>query len=294
MRTLAQSIIFGALALGLVFTEAHAYIPHSQTIAARLARNHGRGAYVVEQDVIFRTAGEPIVLRERWTVVNGESMRLAVSAPKTAAEAAKFDVVYKDGRRTAPDLEGGVRSGPVGPEFAEGLEHARSTRGFINALVRAKIVPAGFSGERPKPIPQGAGKPPEFRHAPEPLVRLGRTGGVVTWVFGEPTPVSSPKLNAQAWIEQDAFILRRIRFPTEAEIVSERHSTYANNLKLPRERTVTWGENSALIRVVSVRPTGESQAEQALDPNSINSSGAAKAARLPNVAQVREFYSRFR
>lgn len=276
------------VAATLITSSSLAFLPSSRTIVSRTVKNHGKGLYAIEQEVQIRTALDPIVLRERWIVENGENLRLTVSAPKGAAEAARYDVVYREGKKTSPDLKGGLSTTRLPAEFLESFSHARSGKGLLDAFVRSGVVPGSFLKERPRTVKAG-----NFTYFPEPLVRLGRSSGVVAWAIGEATPVNGSKQKPGAWIEQDAFLLRRLRFPSEAEMFADKHSTYAGALKLPRERTITWGTNSAVIRVISAKPVNPAQAGSFLLPSSITQA-EAKAARLPDQPQVREFYSRFR
>jgi hypothetical protein len=269
----------------------YAYIPSTHTIASRLAKNDGHGVYIIEQEAVFRTAGEPLVLKERWLVENSELMRVTVSsiggAKSPNEQPVHFEAIYKDGRRTADDLEGGVKSAANSPEMIEGFLHTRSEKGFLSTLVHANIVPATIFHDRPKFTNLN-----QVKYPPEPFVRLGRSSGVIAWIFGEPTPTEATTTNPEAWVEQDAFILRRLRFPSEAEVEADHHSTYAGALKLPRERTVSWGTNSVFIRVLSVKPATAAQVASQMNPNSLGA--GAKTAHLPDQAQVREFYQRFR
>ena len=289
-RLFAFAVTFGAICA--LAPTAGAYIPQSQSIVGRVAHNHGKGGYIIEQEVQFRTSSDPLVLRERWLVENGERMRLSVSAPAASAakpsEPIRYEALYHDGKRLLTDVAGGtvIKASPVSPEFIEGFFHDRTSKSFINALIRSRIVPPSFVHERPRVT-----KIEQIRHFPEPQVRLGRTAGVIAWIFGEPSPVEG-KANPEAWIEQDSFVLRRLRFPSDAEIAADRISAYPNGLKFPRERTVTWDNNSVTIRVVSIKAAANAQLNKALEPNAFAS--ASKPARLPDVAQVREFYSRFR
>ena len=288
-----KNLAKGVLATCALFISAttSAYIPSTHTIVNRLAKNDGRGAYIIEQEAVFRTAGEPLVLKERWVIENSELMRVSVTSIGTAKapleQPVHFEAIYKDGRRTADDLEGGVKTAANSPELIEGFLHARSEKGFLAALVHAHIVPATIFHERPKFTNLN-----QVKYPPEPFVRLGRSSGVVAWIFGEPTPTEATPMNPEAWVEQDAFILRRLRFPSEAEVEADHHSTYAGALKLPRERTVSWGTNSVFIRVLSVRPATAAQVASQMNFNSL--SAGAKSAHLPDQAQVREFYQRFR
>ena len=288
-------LIIALVVAGLFSAQAFAYIPHSSTIASRTARNSGKGVYAIEQEVQFRTAAEPISLRERWIVENGENMRLSVSGTKASAEAVHYEAVYKNLKRTAFNLEGGVATSAQSPEFLESVMHARSGKGLLAALVRAKIIPGGFVKDRPRyaTLQQLEKAQEKNKVTTEAGLRLGRSNGVVTWIFGEPTAPEAPKLNASAYIEQDAFLLRRLRFPSEAEVSAERHSNYAGNLKLPRERTVTWGNNSVTIRVLSVKQVPAAQATKLLETGAV-AAAKPQSAKLPDLPQVREFYQRFR
>ena len=96
--------------LSLFFAvDAMAYIPKAHTIAGRLVRTHGKGAYIIEQDVSFRTNGDPLVLREKWTIESGDVMRVSVSLPQGAksAEPVRFETVYHGGKKTMTDPAGG-------------------------------------------------------------------------------------------------------------------------------------------------------------------------------------------
>jgi len=268
---------------------ANAYVPSSRTIVGRVVRNDGKGIYAIEQDVNFRTVGEGVTLRERWVVENGETMRLTVVTPSAnAPQPVRIDFLYKDGRRMAPDFKGSVKTTGLPHEAIEPLFHARSSKGFFDAMSRAGLVPKEFPvAKAPFNINAKTQPPP----TPEPWVRLGRTAGVVAYVFGEPTPADSTKALPGVWIEQDAFLLRKLRFPSEAEVTADRHSMQAG-LHFPRTRVVTWGQNTAEIRVVSVKPLTASQAASYLNPASFQND--VKSARLPIDEQVKEFYSRFR
>lgn len=267
---------------------AFAYIPSSQTIVGRLVRTHGKGIYVIDQDVVFQTTTEPITIRERWIVKNGEDLRLTASTAKGSSAQVRYDAFYKNGKRTAPDFQGNFRTGPVSREFIEIFPHTRTSRGFLNALVDAKIVPASFLKDRPRPSQVS-----QIKYTPDPLVRLGRTAGAITWIFGEPTPASSSNPKPAVWIEQDAFLLRRVRFPSAAEVISKKHGEFSGSLSFPRERIVTWDNSSALIRTVSVKPMSAAQADKFLSPSSLTKADA-QAAQFPDQIQVKEFYSRFR
>ena len=268
-----------------------AYVPSSRTIATRLARNNGKGIYAIEQDVQFRTGSETATVRERWIVENGETMRLWVSS--TTGAPARFDAVYRDGKRTAPDFAGGIRTSPVSTEFTERYSHVRTSNDLLHTLVHAGVLPQSFLKERPRFTLAREDALTKAELAGEPLVRLGRSGGVVNYVFGEPTPTNANKSMPGIWIEQDAFVLRRLRFPSQAEVTADQYTLQAGNIRFPNQRIITWNDHTAVIRLISVKSVDAKSAASVLNPASITTP-EAKAAKLPDQSQVKEFYSRFR
>lgn len=298
-------ILFFVLVLSGV---AHAAIPHSKTIVSRLAKNSGRGVYVVEQEVRF-AGSEGIVLKERWLVQNSDNMRLIVQGLKQDAKNADFrwDAVYREGRRTATapaaaalgmNTEPGkeTKTTNVASEFFEPYLFHRSSAKYFDSFVRNKILPTSASREKPR-IPNIITYKPQSEQA----VRLGRTGGVIAWVFGEPTPVDNATAFPGAWIEQDTFLLKKLRLLSQSEMTLTNHLNSGGGLKLARERTIVWKSSDTAItepRSVTIRVTSvKNLPDKSLAPQFLTSSissGELKSARLPDAPIVREFYSRFR
>lgn len=302
-----------ATAVSMIPSQSMAAIPHSKTIVARLAKNSGRGVYVIEQEVRF-AGPEGIVLKERWLVQNSDFMRLIVQSPKQDSKQSdiRWDAVYRDGRRiattpaapasasAAPGLIGepgkDTKTTSVSAEFFEPYLFYRSSGKYFEHFVRNKILPPAAARERPKITNINTYKP-----EPEQAVRLGRTGGVVAWVFGEPTPVDNATQFPGAWIEQDAFLLRKLRLPSQSEMTLSNHVNAGGGLKLARERSIIWKSSdpavteprSVTIRVTSVKNLPDKSLAPQFLPNSI-STAELKSARLPDAPIVREFYSRFR
>jgi hypothetical protein len=276
---------------------AMAFVPSSHTIFARVARGGGKGTYAIEQEVQFRTEADAIMLRERWIVQSGDLMRLSVSGLKGSQENWRLENFYRDGKRQTLDGRDGSLSRAIAtsPDFIEPVLHFRSLPALVGWLKRVKLIPGNL------------GEPRHFVHktnpyTPEPGVRLARAGGVIAWAFGEPSPADGTPMPG-LWIDQDEFQLRRMRFPSRAEVQADRHASFAGGLRLPRERTVAWDGNVATIRVLTVKSLPDNAATQALllpaAPGQVSGSafGAdlrASGPRLPEATQVREFYSRFR
>ncbi len=292
-RTLLILLSFAAAALAADI--ASAYVPSTRTILNRLARGSGKGLYQIEQEVQFRTDAEPIVLRERWVVGNGDSMFLSVSGAKGSTEGWKLEVGYKDGRRFFVDDSGAAKSGPQSPEFIEPYLHFRSGKSVLEALIRQRVLPPNLASMQ-KRVKSNNG----VSHQHETFVRLARSGGAVTYAFGTPAPVNAAKPPPGFWVDQDAFQFRKLRFPSAAEVEADKHFFAAGGLRVPRDRTVSWDNNTASIRIISVKSASSGQQTQKLlsGAGAINASGKTggkpSAPKLPESQQVREFYQRFR
>ena len=271
-------VLFGA-------SKTIAFVPNSSTILARVAKSAGKGMYVVEQEVSFRTAADPVVVREHWLIESSESMRVTVNSQKGATEPFLYNIIYRDGRRWAPEA-GQLKSGAQSSEFLEGLIYARSSKSIANILMRAKVLPPSFFRERTRAITSTG-----VKYEPEPGVRLARFAGVVNYFFGLPTPAASETLNPGVWIEQDSFFVRKIRTPSQSEMLMDKPSV-SGGLRLARERIFNWDTNSVGVRVLSVRSAPGASAGQ-INPNSLSST-ELRNQKLPETPQVQEFYKRFR
>ncbi len=268
---------------------AIASIPTASTILSRYTHNNGKSAYVIEQEVQFQTDSEQFVLREKWMIENATSMYLIVGSDQTGAGAAHMEVLYHDNRRVYFDNLGTVKSAGLSAEFIEPFMFFHSARGLLDALQAAKILPSTFGLEKPHIT-----KIETYKPQPENLVQLSRSGGVITYQFGELTPPNVEKLNPGFWIDQDAFNFRRMRFPSQAEVLADKHAAFVGGLHLPRERTINWDNHSAIVRVLSVKTLPKSSRAW-FSPNYLTGhAGPAQALKLPASQQVTEFYARFR
>src|SRR5690606_37658128 len=134
----------------------------------------------------------------------------------------------------------------------------------------------------------------DFKYEPEPWVRLSRTGGVVNYAFGVPTPPTQELNSPGLWIEQDEFVIRKLRFPNQVEMIADNYSQFSRNLRYPRQRTIRWGNNSVNIRLLNASARPAASANQLL-PTSLDKNSVTDGIQsLPASSTVLEFYSRFR
>lgn len=261
-----------------------AYIPPVRMILERVSDNAGNGIYVIEQEVQINTGLDPIYLRETWTVENDRTFRLSVTGTKDLRDSIQLQFVYVNGQKW--QLKEGNRreSFKISEEFAERYFHVRNFENLIGYLQILKVLPS--------PLPQRKAPGKDGKFDLEPYLRLSRTDGAVTYALGQPTPPDTKERLPGIWIEQDQFVVRKVRFPSQAEVVAENYAVFTRGLNFPKLRTIQWGTNTVYLRVLSV--TGKNSSE-AFQPQSLDTPRMIK--NLPNAAVqslIEEFYTRFR
>lgn len=276
------------LTLMLASPWAKAYILPTRVILDKTADNAGRGIYAIEQEVQFANGADNLSLKETWLIENDHTMRLTVTGTKELQSTVRLQFVYNNGQRY--DLPGGkVHAQKVSPDFMEKYFNFRNGEQLGQALVNLKLIPASALS-RP-PVPK---KGDDFKYQPEPFVRLSRTGGVVNYAFGVPTPVDQQENNPGLWIEQDQFVIRKIRLPSQAEMTADNYSQFAHGLSYPRDRVIRWDNNSVNIRLISASArTGN--ANSLFQPSSLDVPVKLDGLNgQPARDAVIQFYSRFR
>lgn len=262
---------------------AGAAIPSGRMIVQRTVDNAGTGSYVIEQEVQFPNGTESFALKEVWVVENDRSMRVTVTPLRDPKDSVHIQILYAGGRRWI--MKNGKRDdGSIPADFAERPFHFRTPEAMGRWLSQNKIAPANALAK--KPLPR---RLEDIKHAPEDFLRLARVDGVIAWAFGSP---SSPKGDPLPglWIEQDVFLIRKIRFPSGAEISAEDYSSYARGLHFPRARTIRWGANSVSLRVLSVAGRAP-----AIPLSSLDTSWKVQGLEgQPAQTLIEEFYTRFR
>jgi hypothetical protein len=270
----------------LFVTSVFAYIPPTRMILQRTSENAGSGIYAIEQEVQFSNAQDSLFLKETWLVENDHSMRLTVTGTKDLRDQIKMQFVYAGGLRW--NLGNGRESRRLSEDFLEKYFHFRTTEHLATALMQIKVLPPSALAKKPLPRNVEA-----IKYEPEDFVRLSRTGGVVNYAYGVPSATDANP-NPGIWIEQDQFLIRKLRLPSQVEVTADNYNPYARSLNFPKNRTVRWGQNAVTIRLIGISAkTGATPAH--FQPASLDS--PLKTDGLNNQPArdvVLDFYSRFR
>ena len=277
------------LVLTLLFSSlvGQAYIPNSQFIFLKLVKNHGSGDYRIEQEVTFPFGNDQKVIKETWYSRNGQDFYLLAKG-----RGFHLERLYINGKAYAKSSNGQIVQLPWPKEFVEPWFLTTSTRDLTSLIRKADIAnTSAFNWDPVKSL--------EKAESPDDLpVRLTRNRGVVMYSYGTPTPKDTEDLNPTLWVEQDRFVVRRIRYKSKTEIIADEFSEYAKNLSFPKTRMVNWSELSVPLRVVQITAlgNGSSRTTNLLSYNSFVKNKENKTVVEENLVNnsIEDFYSRFR
>lgn len=230
-------------------TLAEAYIPSSKMILEKWADNNTTGPVYFEQEVLLHGPDSTASLKEIWYVESENSLVLMVQGQRELKDKIAFKIQYSNKRKQsdAPFL---ANSESWTSNFYEPLFFVKAGARLVPYIIGAGIV--GQELQNSSHFEKQVEKQKEtFVYKPEPFLRLGRTGGVVAYIFSG-TIAMEDKVPG-LWVEQDQFLLRKIRNSKKIEMSIDKWGSYTKGWKLPKERSYTWADKSAQIRMLEVR-----------------------------------------
>lgn len=288
-------IIMTWITLFFLPTLSFAYIPDYHMIMSRLAETHGRGTYSIEQDVIFNGDPDPLVIHETWIVSSENSLRLTYEGRGSLKGQVQGTVIYDETKKFWKEDAASTRSARLTDDWVEPFFHFRFSKNIKPKLVSLKMAPADSLKDRQVHVTRSKDALPEFKYPPQPFINLSRTGGTLTYVIGALTPVESSEGAPGIWIEQDQFVIRKIRLPSQTVIKADDYNKHSDNFWLPRTRQFNWGNQSVQIHVSQVKSMGKKFDSEILKPSYLsNGKTTPLFVKLPETEVIREFYQRFR
>ncbi len=223
-----------------------AFIPPAAMILQRTAENNGQGIYLIELEVLVQTPTDTLALKETWLVENENSMKLLVSTNKDNRDVLLFSNSYRNGHRQPLGDRTKGEDKKLDDEFIEKYFHFRNSHNMAENLVQMRIaLPEVLEKKKIVNLKN-------YSYRSEDFLRLSRTGGVVTYAFGSASPALEEAAPPGLWIEQDQFVLRKIRLPSQVEISADKHSAFSRGLIFPKVRLVRWENKQIQINTLSV------------------------------------------
>ena len=267
------------IALLTVFTgSALAFIPRTSMILSRTTENSGKGIYQVEQEVQFANGADTVAVKETWIIENENNMRLTVTGAKELKDLISFQVIYTNGSRSQNG-----QSRRLNEDFIEKYFNFRSAESLAQTLASLKIVPSNVMNKKPVRISK------EADYQVENFVRLSRVGGVVTYALG--SVLESENTKPGFWIEQDQFLIRKFRLPSQVEVSADRYNNYSRGLSFPGTRNVKWDNYQVTIQTISVKAVGK-EALSAFSAKPVPTK--MNMGQIQAAASIEDFYKRLR
>jgi hypothetical protein len=283
MKTYQTLLLIGLIAFS---SFSKAYLPPTKMILNRLAENNGNGVYQIEQELQFATSGEPITIREIWISEGDKGLRLIATGQNELKDKFKYQALYVGGQKWTASLTQ-KENQKIPSEMTERPFHQRTTEGLTQWLIGQEILPGNFLQLR-GPIKDKEG---HFSYPEEPFLRLSRAGGTVNYALGTVSTEVGKNFSG-LWVEQDQFLIRKVRWPNQSEMSIEEIGTYARGLIFPKTRSFRWGNQSVQMRTISV--IGKSNISQPFQVSQLEANRIETVESQTTRDLLTDFYQRFR
>lgn len=277
----SKNIFWFCLALQLMSSTVLAFIPPLKMILSRTADNSGLGVYSIEQEVKFTDGNQDALIKESWFIENERTMKVHVQGLKEL-KGLNLTYLYLNAQKWTKKNNQKEQIA-IPEEFIEKWNHFRTGDALLSSLLNFKILPEDFF-QKKELKPKSANE--------DAFLKLSRTQGVIAYSLGDNKNYEQSP--GRLWIEQDFFVIRKLRFTSGTEVYFDNYKTYSKDLHFPRERLLKWGSNLVQIKTLSVssKPSNSASlfSSQSLDSN--NQSDILF--NHPLKSQIEDFYTRFR
>lgn len=217
--------------VSLLSFAVYAYIPSPDFIVSKTVKNSGQGFYQIKKDVQFPLADKTVSLTETWWVAGPDTLFLKVDGLLFTQY-----FLYKNGKKYSFNNQGQMVSSTYSPLFVEPFFLYRNSQDFKTALFQKKIAPQ--TAFKKRPIFKNN---QELAKWSEPYLALSRFKGTVTYLLGF---AAQDNQQPGIWIEQDRFVIRKIKLAADVEISVDATSELSRSLIYPKTKTYSWQTNS--------------------------------------------------
>lgn len=223
-----KSFISVLLLSFLPYFFVHAYVPPTRMILERLTDNSGNGGYELVKEVRLDST-VPLIFKEVWKIENERNLRLTVTPIQSSAPA--LNILYTGGQKIL--INGRNREVSKMPlEMSERIFHFRTVDYIAAYLTNLQVLTSALGNLD--------------------LAHLNRAQGVVNYGLGKKTEADSSSLAPYIWIEQDRFVVRKVRYDSDIEMTADHFNSYAKGLTHPSDIGIKWKNMTARLRTLSV------------------------------------------
>ena len=280
---------FRLMCLSLVLFVSHsafAYILKPHTILNKTAENLGKGLYEFKQDLVLTQNGINIVVQEQWYITDAGIMFVNAKAPGFAYQAA-----YQNSQKIyRSNLQASSRKN-LGSDFFDTWFAQRSSAQLAKQMQQSNILNYNILNN-PRSWLQ-AGK---TVYQPDSNIKLSRAGEGPAYLFA----MGKTNNTAQAaiWIEQDQFLIRKIRSTSGAEFTADNYEK-ASGVAWPKIKNIYFKDLKANMRVKSfVKRTATPEIQKQINGQIFLSKEMLSAdpseSNEEKIQILQSFYSKFR
>jgi len=242
---------------------AQAYVPDINFILDKSTSTTGRQIISIDQDVIFKVGTEEAIVQETWFIEGDKNLKLVARGKGSLAQNINLHYLYNAKNKTSMMGKNKITNS-ISNDFFQKLLFIRSSAAFKNHLIELSI---------------------------KPDLRLSRADGRISFAIGQP---SAAYLNPQIWIDQDDFVIRKIRLPSGAEIELSEVVMVFKDLWIAKSQLVHWDGHLVQIKIknISLRLNmtlsgfSPQNLDQASEVNFVNKNSLNET--------IDQFYKRFR
>lgn len=271
---------------------ANAYIPEPEMILDKTAAKHGRGLYIIDQDIIFIDNNISYTVHEQWIIDDGYNARMRAQGKKQLKDRLDITIIYKDKKKYYLDASGNLKADNNYTSWIEPFFHFRSKEGLKSHILSTGILSASDFSQHA----QLKSNAKENSHVKPNFINLSRVNGAINWAFGTPTPLSAEQAYPGLWIEQDTFEIDKFRLKSGTEVIATDYSRYSNGLYFPKVRRVKLKDSFVEIHTKEVRAMSNSSSnKKLLQPSDISKKDQDRWLKMPSDSSVIiDFYSHAR
>lgn len=280
MKITFVKIIF--LFLFLITNSLFAFIPSSDFIASKITKNSGTGIYQLKQELVFTSQSRPVTITETWWIQSDDVMFL-----KSESALFNFYILYKNGKKYFFNEQKSLVTASQGSDFYMPLYFKRNPQELRESLIRRKLAPVQTFKKRPQiKIPKDA---QTVAQTQEPYLKLDRIKNTSVILLGF---AAQDNESGGLWIDQDRFLIKKIRFNSKTELQVESFSELSRGLIFPKNYSVLWDEQTAQVELTSgISLTQPTQFFNEAEVSKLSDQYRA----VPNdFSSVIDFYKRFR
>ena len=292
-----QDILFSIAFISLVFfisTKTLSYIPSSDFILKEVLKNHGRSNYLIQQELTFPIEKTQKIVRETWhvTVNKKQDLQLHLSAKSDGLNIERLYinnmVYYKNNKKS-------LKKSKWSSEFIEPWFIGRSLQRLQKTMIAHEMTETSALNWNPSlfaPPPKTKSKENKKSLTNIQIpINLSIHQGQVMYTYQKDE--KGPGL----WIEQDKFVIRKIKLKTSTEVLASRYLEHTGYLKMPQHRILIYDDISIPIKTTKVsRLSDNKKLQQKLSLQNFRRSqeNTTQWEEDETSSLIKDFYSRFR